>query len=61
MLEWYDTYVSLLRPLRRGKKPCVLHGFCGGGDATEGTRRAGGSSYGIDLRAMPDYVRRFGP
>ena len=61
MLEWYDTYVSLLRRLRRGKKPCVLHGFCGGGGATEGTRRAGGSSHGIDLREMPDYVRRFGP
>eukprot|EP00966_Prymnesium_polylepis_P164112 3794910-Prymnesium_polylepis.1 len=27
MLEWYDTYVSLLRRLRRRKKPCVLHGL----------------------------------
>ena len=60
VLQWWGLYVDVLRRVQSGVSPGVLHGFCGGGGATEGTRRAGGASYGADLRPMPDYVRRFG-
>ena len=60
MLDWYGQYVALLRRLLNGKTPSTLHAFCGGGGASEGSRRAGGASHGVDLSEMPEYVRRFG-
>ena len=60
MLDWYALYVTLLRRLQSGRTPFVLQNFCGGGGSSEGCRRAGGASHGIDLYAQPDYVRRFG-
>ena len=60
MLDWYSTYVALLRRLRSGVTPFVLQNFCGGGGSSEGTRRAGGASHGLDLFDQPDYRRRFG-
>ena len=61
MLDWYALYVALLRRLQSGRTPFALQNFCGGGGSSEGCRRAGGASHGIDLYSQPDYVRRFGP
>ena len=60
MLDWYSIYVALLRRLNSGRTPVSLQNFCGGGGSSEGCRRAGGASHGIDLYDQPDYVRRFG-
>ena len=49
MLDWYSTYVALLRRLDSGKTPFVIQNFCGGGGSSEGCRRAGGASHGVDL------------
>ena len=43
MMAWYDQYVTVLRRLRAGVSPQVLHLFGGGGGSSEGTRRGGGS------------------
>ena len=60
VLDWYRQYVQLLRRLQSGVTPTVVDVFCGGGGSSEGVRRAGGASLGIDVEAQPDFVRRFG-
>ena len=60
VVQWYTNYVDLLRRLRAGQTPTSLELFCGGGGKSEGVRRARGASHGVDSRAQPDYVRRFG-
>ena len=60
VLDWYRQYVQLLRRLQSGVTPTVVDAFCGGGGSSEGVRRAGGASHGIDVEAQPDFVRRFG-
>ena len=60
VLDWYRNYVTLLRNLRGGATPTVVEAFCGGGGKSEGVRRAGGASHGIDKRPQPDFLRRFG-
>ena len=60
MLGWYSQYVAMLRKWLHRATPSVLHTFCGGGGATEGTNNAGGSGHGVDLHDMPEYRRRFG-
>ena len=60
VLDWYRQYVQLLRRLQSGVTPTVVDVFCGGGGSSEGVRRAGGASHGIDVEAQPDFVRRFG-
>ena len=60
VLDWYSIYVALLRRLQSGVTPCVVECFCGGGGTTEGTRRAGGTSHGVDRCHQADYVRRYG-
>jgi hypothetical protein len=60
MLDWYSTYVAVLRRLQSGTTPFVLQDFVGGGGSSEGCRRAGGASHGIDLYDQEDYRRRFG-
>ena len=57
---WYQNYVALLRRLRAGRRPTAMVGFCGQGGASEGIRRANGSSHGQDIRPQPNYVSRFG-
>ena len=61
VLDWYATYVAIVRRLGSGVAPCVVESFCGGGGTTEGTRRVNGTSYGIDHFDQVDYVRRYGP
>ena len=60
VLDWYRQYVQLFRRLRSGVTPTIVDDFCGGGGASEGVRRAGGASHGIDLADQADFVRRFG-
>ena len=60
LLDWYRQYVQLLRRLQSGVTPTVVDDFCGGGGSSEGVRRAGGASIGLDLEEQADFVRRFG-
>merc|ERR1712091_466954 len=60
VLDWYRQYVQLLRRLQSGVTPTVVDDFCGGGGSSDGVRRAGGASFGIDAEAQSDFVRRFG-
>ena len=60
VLDWYRQYVQLLRRLMSGSTPGVVDGFCGGGGSSEGVRRAGGVSHGIDSVVQAEFVRRFG-
>ena len=60
VLDWYRQYVQLLRRLQSGVTPTVVDDFCGGGGSSEGVRRAGGASVGLDLEGQPDFERRFG-
>ena len=59
-LDWYAHYPAVLRRLQSGVTPMVTQTFCGGGGSTEGVRRAGGASVGVDLRHQSDFVRRLG-
>ena len=45
MLDWYATYVTLLRRLESGVTPFCLQNFVGGGGSSEGCRRAGGATF----------------
>ena len=60
-MGWYDNYVAILRRLQSGETPGILELFCGSGGGSEGTRRSGGRSHGVDLYDMPEYIDRFGP
>ena len=60
MLLWYDQYVTILRRLRSGEAPKLLHLFGGGGGSSEGSRRAGALGICVDNEPQPDYERRFG-
>ena len=59
-LDWYRQYVQLLRRLQSGVTPTVVDAFCGGGGSSDGVRRAGGASLGLDAAEQPDFERRFG-
>ena len=60
MLQWYELYVTILRRVRSGVDPMVLSSFCGGGGSSEGVRRSGGVSVGLDNELQADYKRKFG-
>ena len=60
MLQWYEQYVAIVKRARSGVTPMVLSSFCGGGGSSEGVKRAGGCSVGLDSEDQPDYKRRFG-
>ena len=60
VIDWYRQYVQLLRRLQSGVTPTVVDDFCGGGGSSEGVRRAGGASIGLDVEEQSDFVRRFG-
>ena len=59
MLLWYRQYPDLLRKLSK-RAPAVVDLFCGGGGCSEGIRRAGMTTCGLDSEMQEDYVRRFG-
>ena len=60
VLDWYRQYVQVLRRLQSGVTPTVVDAFCGGGGSSDGVRRAGGASFGIDSAEQSDFMRRFG-
>ena len=60
MLLWYEQYVAIVKRARSGVTPMVLSSFCGGGGSSEGVKRSGGCSVGLDSEDQPDYKRRFG-
>ena len=59
-VRWYAQYVSLLRRLESGRTPMILELFCGAGGSSEGVRRAGGVSHGVDDTDQPEFRARFG-
>ena len=61
MLDWYSIYVAILRRLKSGEPPRLFDDFCGGGAVSEGVRRAGGVTYGIDIEEQPAFRTRFSP
>ena len=60
VLDWDRAQAHLLKRLESGKAPLVLDLFCCAGGVSEGFRRAGGTSFGVDLQEQPAYVARFG-
>ena len=60
MLDWYNIYPILYRRMDSGRTTAACQLFCGGGGSSEGVRRSGGVSIGVDLYDQPDYRARFG-
>lgn len=58
----FDWDLAQARELARrdGKRPLVLDLFCCAGGVSEGIRRAGGTSVGLDIDDQPEFRRRFG-
>ena len=56
MLDWYNIYPILYRRMDSGRTTAACQLFCGGGGSSEGVRRSGGVSIGVDLYDQPDYV-----
>ena len=57
---WDARCVTLLKRLSSGATPVVLDLFCCAGGVSEGFRRAGASSVGVDKDEQPSWVQRFG-
>ena len=57
---WDARCVTLLKRLSSGATPVVLDLFCCAGGVSEGFRRAGASSVGVDKEEQPCWVQRFG-
>ena len=61
MLDWYRGFVQLLSRLQSGATPSVLQLFCAAGyGSTEGVRRGGGASHGLDAEPQPEHERVYG-
>jgi len=61
VLDWYRGFVQLLRRLQSGATPSVLQLFCAAGyGSTEGVRRGGGVSHGLDAEPQPEHERVYG-
>ena len=59
LLSWYRQLVGLLKRLRSGRTPLILDLFCCADGVTEGARRIGGASHGVDRLDQPSYCLRF--
>ena len=60
VLDWDRTQAHLLKRLESGRSPLILDLFCCAGGVSEGFRRAGGTSFGMDQEEQPAFVARFG-
>jgi len=58
--DWMRQYSLLLKRFQSGLAPMMLDIFCCAGAVSDGARRAGVSSVGMDHHAQPSYVARFG-
>ena len=58
--QWDKNCSTLLQRLSSGARPLVLDLFSGAGGVSEGFRRGGWLSVGVDHGSQPDFVRRFG-
>ena len=59
VLAHYDIFSDILK-IKRGRTPVILDGMSSAGGVSDGVRRGRMSMRGIDKRAQPEYVRRFG-
>jgi len=59
-IRWYAQYSRIVQRLESGRAPMVIDLFCCAGGATEGVRRAGGTTIGVDHEEQPEFVARFG-
>ena len=60
VFAWQRQYSLLLKRLQSGMAPMMLDLFCKAGGASEGGRRAGVATCGVDVELQPSYVARFG-
>ena len=60
MLDWDRAQSFLLKRLESGRTPLVLDLFCCAGGVSEGMRRAGWTSFGVDQDDQPEFKARFG-
>ena len=60
MFDWDRAQGDLLKRLSSGQTPLVLDLFCCAGGVSEGFRRAGATSFGVDSSDQPEYRARFG-
>lgn len=58
--DWDRVQTLLLKRLESGRTPLILDLFCCAGGVSEGIRRAGGISFGVDRDDQPEYRARFG-
>ena len=58
--DWDRAQSHLLKRLESGRTPLILDLFCCSGGVSEGFRRGGCTSFGVDLDEQPSFVARFG-
>ena len=60
VLDWDRAQSFLLKRLESGRTPLILDLFCCAGGVSEGMRRAGCATFGVDQDAQPEFKARFG-
>ena len=60
LFAWQREHALLLKRLQSGLTPMFLDLFCKAGGASEGARRCGVSSVGVDHEEQTSFVARFG-
>ena len=58
--DWDRSASHLVKRLESGRTPLILDLFCCAGGVSEGFRRAGGTSFGVDVEDQVEYRARFG-
>ena len=59
-MRWYKQYLIVLKKSRSGMAPLVLDLCCKSGGASEGIRRVGAETVGVDIEPQPYFKARFG-
>jgi hypothetical protein len=60
LLDWQRQYPLLLKRFQSGRSAMFMDLFCKAGGVTEGGRRAGVPSVGVDHEPQPSFTARFG-